>query len=91
MLPEEIERAAYNGNEQPDKLAPPEVMLFQALASLYGRYRLKLIDKPTAQKEKKKIYSAFKRMNEEYRQFIEINKFLQEKIRREYGASLPDT
>lgn len=91
MTPDEIERLAAKDQPMPDKLTPPEVMLFQALASLYGRYRLRLIDKPTAQKEKKKIYSAFKRMNEEYRQFIEINKFLQEKIRREYGASLLDT
>ncbi len=86
MLPEQIERAAYQNDEQPDNLTPPEVMLFQALACLYGRYRLRLIDKATAAKEKKKIYSAYKRMSEEYRQFIEINKFLQEKIRREYGA-----
>lgn len=49
------ERSAMNGDEMPDGLPLEEQQAWQAVAHLYGRYRLKLIDRKTGHTEIGKI------------------------------------
>lgn len=53
------ERLALAGAPMPEGLEMPEQMLYQALASLYGRFRANLIDKESAAKEKQAIADAY--------------------------------
>lgn len=53
------ERLALAGAPMPEGLEMPEQMLYQALASLYGRFRANLIDKESAAKEKQEIADAY--------------------------------
>lgn len=53
------ERRALAGAPMPEGLEMPEQMLYQALASLYGRFRANLIDKESAAKEKQAIADAY--------------------------------
>lgn len=53
------ERLALAGAPMPVGLEMPEQMLYQALASLYGRFRANLIDKDSAVKEKQAIADAY--------------------------------
>lgn len=49
------EREAMHGDEMPDGLSMEEQWAYQAIAMLYGRYRLKLVDRATGSVEKGKI------------------------------------
>lgn len=49
------ERQAMAGDEMPDGLPLEEQLAFQALAHLYGRFRLKLLTREDGSKEKGKI------------------------------------
>ena len=49
------ERQAMNGEEMPDGLSLEEQLAYQALAHLYGRYHMKLIDRERGRAEKGKI------------------------------------
>lgn len=53
------ERLALAGAPMPEGLEMPEQMIYQALASLYGRFRANLIDKESAVKEKQAIADAY--------------------------------
>lgn len=53
------ERLALAGAPMPEGLEMPEQMLYQALASLYGRFRTSLIDKESAAKEKQAIADSY--------------------------------
>ena len=52
------ERSAMENGDMPDGLPLEEQMAFQAVAHLYGRYRLKLINRETGHIEKGKIRYA---------------------------------
>lgn len=52
------ERQAMDGEEMPDGLPLEEQLAYQALAHLYGRYRMKLIDRERGSAEKGKIAHA---------------------------------
>lgn len=52
------ERQAMNGEEMPDGLSLEEQLAYQALAHLYGRYRMKLINRERGRAEKGKIAHA---------------------------------
>lgn len=49
------ERSAMNNDSMPDGLSLEEQMAWQALAHLYGRYRLKLVSRETGHTEKCRI------------------------------------
>lgn len=52
------ERAAMDGGVMPDGLSPAEQCAFQALAHLYARFRLKVINREEGHLEKGKIIYA---------------------------------
>lgn len=52
------ERDAMNNEPMPDGLPLEEQMAYQALAALYGRYRLKLITRDQGHEEKGRIIYA---------------------------------
>lgn len=52
------ERSAMDGDEMPDGMPLEEQQAWQAVAHLYGRYRLKLIDRKTGHSEIGKIAAA---------------------------------
>lgn len=52
------EHQAMNGEEMPDGLPLEEQLAYQALAHLYGRYHMKLIDRERGSAEKGKIVHA---------------------------------
>lgn len=60
------ERLALAGAPMPEGLEMPEQMLYQALASLYGRFRANLIDKESAAKEKQAIADAYHWYKKDY-------------------------
>lgn len=49
------EREAMRGAEMPDGLSLEDQLAYQAVTMLYGRYRLKLVDRATGSAEKGKI------------------------------------
>ena len=53
------EKAAMNGEEMPDNLSPPDQALFLGLKYLYAQWKLGIIDKATAVKEKRKLLGAY--------------------------------
>lgn len=54
------EYMAQRGDEMPDGLHYPDQLLYQALALLYARYRLKNISREQASKEKKKLLDDYR-------------------------------
>lgn len=53
------ERAAMNGEEMPDDLSAPDQVLFMGLRYLYAQWKLGVIDKATAVKEKRMMIGAW--------------------------------
>lgn len=84
MTPDEIERLAAKDQPMPDNLTPPQVMLYQTFSALYTRYRLRTIDNDEAKQLKRAILTAYKRMEDEYNQFLTICKEYQQRIREGY-------
>ena len=84
MNPDEIEQLAMRGDDIPDNLSPPQIMLYHTLAALYARYRTKAISKSEAHKLKLQIVNAYQRMNSEYDQYIAICKKYQDRIKEGY-------
>ena len=68
MVPESgvvlpYEQTAIRGDEMPDGLDYPDQVLFLSLRMLYAQTRMKIIDRDTAIREKKKLldeYRAYK-------------------------------
>lgn len=57
------EQAAMRGDEMPDGLDYPDQVLYLCLRTLYAQTRMKIIDRDTAIREKKKLldeYRAYK-------------------------------
>lgn len=55
------EQAAIYGEEMPDGLSQAEQCAFQAIAYLYARYRLKMIDREAGHREKLLIKAELER------------------------------
>lgn len=53
------ERAAMNGEPMPDGRVFPDQCMFQALAALYTRYRLKSITREQASDEKRRLMREY--------------------------------
>ena len=80
------EKMAMRGDEMPKGLEYPDQVLFQALSLLYGRYRLKLISREQAQKEKMNLldeYRVYQFRNEMEKQWAQMAKNT-ELLRAEY-------
>lgn len=54
-----FEVAAMNGEEMPDNLSAPDQVLFMGLRYLYAQWRLGIIDKATAIKEKRMMVGTW--------------------------------
>ena len=65
----------------PDDLNAPQIMLYQSLAALYSRYQMHIIDIEQAKDEKRLIIAMYHRMNDDYKQYLDITKLYQEKLR----------
>lgn len=53
------EAQAARGEPMPDGLKFPDMVMYQALAALYGRYRMKTITRDRASFEKKALLSEY--------------------------------
>jgi hypothetical protein len=82
----EWEKLAIRGEEMPRGLEYPDQVLFQALALLYGRHRLKLISREQAQREKLMLleeYRLYNFRNDMEKQWVQMVKDT-ELLRAEY-------
>lgn len=69
------EKQAQRGDEMPDGLEYPDQVLYQALAYLYARYRMKAITREQASIEKKKLldeYELYKFRDSLEKEWVEI-------------------
>lgn len=57
------EAQAARGEAMPDSLTFPDMVMYQALAALYGRYRMKTITRDRASFEKKALLSEYEALN----------------------------
>jgi hypothetical protein len=57
------EKQAMSGDEMPENLTLEEQLAYQALAHLYGRFRLKQIDRDKGHTEKGKIKCAYEKQS----------------------------
>lgn len=87
-IEETIERAAMHGEKIPPDLTPPQVMLYHTLAALYARYRTKTISKEEAKDLKRQILNIYRKMDDEYNQFISICKEYQKQIVNNYQKTI---
>lgn len=82
------EQAAIRGGEMPNGLSYPDQILFQALAHLYARYRMKAIGKDQAVLEKKKlldeyrVYQYREQMGDEWVQVIKNTELARAEFRK---------
>lgn len=84
MSEQELEKLASKNEPMPNDLTAPQIMLFQSLSALYSRYQLRAIDSETAKEEKRLIMAKYRIMNDDYKQFLDICKMYQEKLRGKY-------
>lgn len=80
-LLQEIERAAASGKKPPEGLAPAESMLYYMLLGLFACYRSGSLTAEDGKQQKLRIYNIYNRYVEDYRQFTEICKLYQQRIR----------
>ena len=69
------EKQAQRGDPMPDGLEYPDQVLYQALAHLYARYRMKTITREQASIEKKKLleeYELYKFWDGLEKEWVEI-------------------
>ena len=57
------EAQAARGEPMPEGLKFPDMVMYQALAALYGRYRMKTITRDRASFEKKALLSEYEALN----------------------------
>lgn len=85
-LLQEIERAAASGKKAPEGLAPAESMLYYMLLGLFACYRAGMFSAEDGRIHKAHIYNIYKIYSEEYKQFTDICKLYQQRIRE--GAKI---
>ena len=86
----QIETAAAKNEPCPKDLLPAETMLYYMLQGLYSAYQAGRFTKEQGHEMKNHIYSTYKRMAEEYRQFTEICAKYQEEIRNNHGIRITE-
>lgn len=83
------EKQAMRGGEMPKGLEYPDQVLYQALALLYARYRMKDISREQAAKEKLKlleeyrVYQFREQMGEEWVQIIKDTELARAQFRKD--------
>lgn len=87
-LLQEIERAAAAGKQAPERLDPPEFMLYYMLLGLFASYRAGKFSADDGKYHKAQIYNVYKRYSNEYIQFTTICKEYQKRIREGYHERL---
>ena len=80
-LLQRIERAAATGQPVPKELRPPEAMLYHMLQGVYAAYQAGRLSKDQGHKKKIEVYTVYKRMATEYKQFTELAALYQKRIR----------
>lgn len=71
------ERQAMNGDDMPDGLEYPDQILFLQLRMLYDSFKKEIINRDTAQKEKKQLlseYECYKFLHSMEKEWVEIIK-----------------
>jgi hypothetical protein len=85
-LLQRIERAAAAGQPVPKDLRPPEAMLFHMLQGVYAAYQAGKLTKEQGHEKKIEVYTVYKRMATEYKQFTELAALYQQRIREGYSV-----
>lgn len=85
-LLQEIERAAASCKKPPEGLEPAESMLYYMLLGLFACYRAGSLTAEIGKQHKLKIYNIYRRYADDYKQFTEICKEYQRRIRE--GAKI---
>lgn len=61
-----LEHLAASNGEMPDDIALPEQLLFFTLRELYGNFHSGAVNRERGQREKKRIYIAYRKIKDEY-------------------------
>ena len=85
-LLQRIERAAAAGQPAPKDLRLPEAMLFHMLQGVYAAYQAGRFTKEQGHEKKIEVYTVYKRMATEYKQFTELAALYQKRIREGYSV-----
>lgn len=85
-LLQRIERAAAASKPAPPDLKPPEAMLYHMLVGLYAAYHAGKLSKEQGHDKKIEVYTVYKRMATEYKQFTELAALYQQRIREGYSV-----
>lgn len=84
MQLEQLEKLAANGKPIPDDLPPPETMLYYMLLGVYAAYHSREISAEQGKEQKRQILNTYKRVKEDYEQYVGICKEYQRSIRERY-------
>lgn len=85
-LLQKIEHDAARGKSCPKDLKPPEAMLFHMLQGVYAAYQAGRLTKEQGHEKKIDVYTVYKRMATEYKQFTELAALYQQRIREGYSV-----
>lgn len=80
----ELEKLAAKGENLPENLRPPEIMLYYMLSGLYAQFQSGKLAKPEAASRKQAILRVYEHLKNEYEQYISICKEYQERLRNGY-------
>ena len=80
-----LEKMAAKGIEAPKTLEPPEMMLYYMLMGLYSTYQSGKLTKEQGQERKRQIYNTFEKVEADYKQYIQITKEYQKRLREGYN------
>lgn len=83
MLVSDIEKLAAKGEPLPKELIPPEIMLYYMLSGLYTRYQSGKLTTEQGKEQKRQILNTYRRVKEDYEQYVGICKEYQRRIREE--------
>lgn len=82
-LLQKIEHDAARGKPCPKDLEPPETMLYYMLTGLYARYQSGKLTTEQGKEQKRQILNTYRRVKEDYEQYVGICKEYQRRIREE--------
>lgn len=83
MQLEQLERLAIKGEPLPKETEPPETMLYYMLTGLYARYQSGKLTTEQGKEQKRQILNTYRRVKEDYEQYVGICKEYQRRIREE--------
>ena len=84
MQLEQLEKLAAKGEPLPKDLAPPDTMLYYMLLGLYATYHAREITAAQGKEHKREIMNTYKRVKDDYEQYVGICKEYQRRIREGY-------